>query len=271
VRVLTYDGVPVPGLNELVRTAVRLHPTPGTPGTDDSHFGGPLLWPAGEPWPACPVTRPADPDASDDDWSDGHPLDQSLPLMAAVAQFYRDDFPELPFPDGTDVLQVLFCPAGHDAKHYSGPAVRLIWRDSAEVTEIADLPEVSGDCLPIPCTFEPCSLDELPLTCDFPAATRAALGLPDGPVDEPEGWPELGRFSKIGGWTSWYATDRSELDCGTCGAQLRQTIAFATEEQDGACGCAPTEPVGWTLGRGGTLNVFTCPGDVRHPFKVRID
>ena len=196
MRVLTYDGVPVPGLNELVRTAVRLHPTPGTPGTDDSHFGGPLLWPAGEPWPACPVTRPADPDASDDDWSDGHPLDQSLPLMAAVAQFYRDD---------------------------------------------------------------------------FPAATRAALGLPDGPVDEPEGWPELGRFSKIGGWTSWYATDRSELDCGTCGAQLRQTIAFATEEQDGACGCAPTEPVGWTLGRGGTLNVFTCPGDVRHPFKVRID
>ncbi len=35
------------------RAATRLHPWPGNPGVRDSSVGGPLLWPAGEPWPMC--------------------------------------------------------------------------------------------------------------------------------------------------------------------------------------------------------------------------
>jgi hypothetical protein len=43
----------VPGLAPLARTTVRLHPRPGEPTAADSSIGGPLLWPEGEPWPAC--------------------------------------------------------------------------------------------------------------------------------------------------------------------------------------------------------------------------
>ncbi|MEU7995630.1 hypothetical protein AB0B83_09855 [Micromonospora sp. NPDC049060] len=42
-----------PGLEKLGRTATRLHPRPGAATAAMSHVGGPLLWPADEPWPTC--------------------------------------------------------------------------------------------------------------------------------------------------------------------------------------------------------------------------
>lgn len=42
-----------PQLAPLARTATRLHPRPGSPTPHDSSVGGPLLWPADEPWPHC--------------------------------------------------------------------------------------------------------------------------------------------------------------------------------------------------------------------------
>ncbi|MFJ9423682.1 hypothetical protein [Streptomyces sp. NPDC101249] len=42
-----------PALAGLVRPAVLLRPEPGAPGVLDSSVGGPLLWPAAEPWPVC--------------------------------------------------------------------------------------------------------------------------------------------------------------------------------------------------------------------------
>ncbi|GAB3714226.1 hypothetical protein GCM10027598_22210 [Amycolatopsis oliviviridis] len=277
MRQLTYDGVPIPGLNDLVRTAIRLHPAPGEPRPDESHFGGPLLWPSDEPWPECPVTWPPDPDASDDAWRSGHALDGPVPVMISAAQFFRDDFPELPFPEGTDVLQILFCPLDHDSPYHRGPAVRLVWRDSGEVGDIADPPpppeDAEADYLPEQCVFEPCSIDELPRLCDFPAETRAALGIPEGASDDPEGWPELDQYSKIGGWTAWSGSDRADLGCRECGEELRQTIALATEEHEVGCGCevVDDEPACWSFARRGVLNIFTCPADVTHPVKVRID
>ncbi|MEW2267655.1 hypothetical protein AB0913_34660, partial [Streptomyces sp. NPDC047868] len=40
-----------PQLAPLARTTTRLHPRPGSPTVRDSSVGGPLLWPADEPWP----------------------------------------------------------------------------------------------------------------------------------------------------------------------------------------------------------------------------
>lgn len=42
-----------PELAPLARAAIRLHPRPGSPSVGDSSVGGPLLWPAAEPWPHC--------------------------------------------------------------------------------------------------------------------------------------------------------------------------------------------------------------------------
>ncbi|MET9105370.1 hypothetical protein [Streptomyces zhihengii] len=46
-----------PELAPLARSVVRLHPRPGSPTVADSSVGGPLLWPAGEPWPHCEASH----------------------------------------------------------------------------------------------------------------------------------------------------------------------------------------------------------------------
>ncbi|TQL75627.1 hypothetical protein FB566_1136 [Stackebrandtia endophytica] len=42
-----------PELAEYARSAVRLHPRWGDPGIEQSSIGGPVRWPADEPWPTC--------------------------------------------------------------------------------------------------------------------------------------------------------------------------------------------------------------------------
>jgi hypothetical protein len=43
----------LPGLERFGRTTTRLHPRPAVVSFLDSHVGGPLRWPADEPWPVC--------------------------------------------------------------------------------------------------------------------------------------------------------------------------------------------------------------------------
>ncbi|MFG2000402.1 hypothetical protein ACGFNU_14735 [Spirillospora sp. NPDC048911] len=50
----------LPQLGPLARTATRLHPRLGAPTVHDSSVGGPLLWPAAEPWPHCDQLHPFD-------------------------------------------------------------------------------------------------------------------------------------------------------------------------------------------------------------------
>jgi hypothetical protein len=42
-----------PGIGAFAATATRLHPRRGRPQRRRSHVGGPLWWPADEPWPTC--------------------------------------------------------------------------------------------------------------------------------------------------------------------------------------------------------------------------
>lgn len=114
-----------PEIQAFARTATRLHPTPGAPTADESHIGGPLRWPDDEPWPHCQEPLPAG-------------IDTAGTAFVPVAQFFRRDFPGLPFPDGHDLLQLLWCPNAyeHDTHHhdYFAPLVRLVWRDSASLS-----------------------------------------------------------------------------------------------------------------------------------------
>jgi len=159
-----------PELRDYSATATRLHPRPGNPTSSDSSIGGPLLWPADEPWPICqdgrdhhvaPLRTPASvrrsreiyaaaqarADASgaryslsDEeraelpgyDFSEPRDLvDQPVPLVP-VAQLHRRDIPDFAGPADTDLLQVLWCPLGHPDEDYN-PRVRLYWRRSADV------------------------------------------------------------------------------------------------------------------------------------------
>ncbi|MEU0770348.1 MULTISPECIES: hypothetical protein [Streptomyces] len=188
-----------PQLAPLARTATRLHPRPGSPTLHDSSVGGPLLWPADEPWPYCdephdsraePVVhtpddvrilrrdraaaaerRRLDPEAPQ--WTPeeratwerlaNRPwFDGPIPLLP-VAQLYARDVP-FPRPPEADLLQVLWCPFDHETAH---PRTALFWRSSATVTHVLDAPPeppvVQRDCyLPEPCLFSPEQVTEYP-------------------------------------------------------------------------------------------------------------
>ena len=257
-----------PELTAYARTTVRLHPRRGAPGVRDSHIGGPLWWPAADPWPSCAGHRDVN----------GRSLGP-FPLVA-VAQFTAADFPEIPFPAGTDLVQLLWCPDWHEQPHPEGwgQACRLFWRRAADITEpLMEQPEPDEvweeDMVPLPCVLHPERVTEYPWHEELPPAL-AELDLPEEVTTVP-GY-------KLGGSMSWGVTDRPEtMTCGECGAPLELFLQFDTyeyepgdrfqplEERDldpgSEAGRAAREPVGMIVGRGGHAGLFVCAADPRHP------
>src|SRR3954468_3599301 len=88
-----------PELAPLAKQTIRLHPRPGPePPANASKLGGHILWPADEPWPLC-IEPEEDPDEPTEP-----PHDH---LYIPILQLRRDDIPEFPFRDGTDLFQLL--------------------------------------------------------------------------------------------------------------------------------------------------------------------
>ncbi|MFI1419734.1 hypothetical protein ACH4VX_17405 [Streptomyces sp. NPDC020731] len=167
-----------PQLAPLARTATRLHPRPGSPSPHDSSIGGPLLWPADEPWPYCEGShqwhRSEKPHSPDDvrEWrrigaqakhrpvddvgrtvftpeekatleriKAGRPHPEGPIALLPLAQLYARDIPDLrpPGGDGADLLQVLWCPCDHPPDKFM-PRTVLFWRRAAEVTDVLATP-----------------------------------------------------------------------------------------------------------------------------------
>ncbi|MEU6679065.1 hypothetical protein [Streptomyces sp. NPDC046925] len=176
-------------------TTTRLHPMPGDPAVTASSVGGPMLWPADEPWPVCTEVhkrggglRPADihrrrrvlAEAWDRAPSSG-PTEEERRLldelgrrhrisgvsdadplpMIGLAQLYRRDIPDLPAgPDGADLLQVFCCPFDAHGRYRCELLVHLRWRRSAEVGEVLASPPQppvvgSAGYVPEPCVLHP--------------------------------------------------------------------------------------------------------------------
>jgi len=218
------------GKENWARPAVLLNPLEGDPTDADSHIGGPMLWPIDDPWPWCDA--------------DGQPF-------VGAVQLYARDFPELPFPEGTDLLQVFLCTLDHDVP---GPDVRLVWRDSSSVVElIEEEPQPSEQeelYVPTLNVLEPIRYVEYPHASERPEELRDLPPTSDG--------------TKIGGWTAWHASGPLTFECPRCSAVQRQILSLGTYEPSG-------DDVEWIFGKEGNLNVFACPRDVRHAVQVHID
>lgn len=182
-----------PALAGYRRTSTRLHPRPGSPRADESSVAGPLLWPAGEPWPVCTAVHPkgsghrlsdvrlrrrilndawrraprSGPTAAEREVLDAlRPGPHAprigdadpIPLLAA-AQLFARDVPDLTGPDGCDLLQVLWCPFEAHGPDRTIDVV-LKWRRSQDVGEVLALmpePLVVGrpECVPNRCELHP--------------------------------------------------------------------------------------------------------------------
>ena len=79
-----------PELAGFSRTTTRLHPRRGEPTVTTSSIGGPLRWPADEPWPVCSTEYQVS-------WSEMAGHEPPNPLLP-IAQLYAADVPTIPFP-----------------------------------------------------------------------------------------------------------------------------------------------------------------------------
>ncbi|WP_331769827.1 DUF1963 domain-containing protein (plasmid) [Embleya sp. NBC_00888] len=262
------------------RMAVRLHPRAGEPGVRDSSVGGPPLWPADEEWPVCP---PGDPE--------GDP-------MVPVVQVFRRDVPQLPFPVGTDVLQVLWCACEHD--HYSPRAV-VRWRNSQVIGAVAARPPVpagaEADHVPQPCVVHPEEVVEYP-SWDLPEPADSAIRPRVDALFEETGWRYHYHLSyapgiKLGGYPGW-TQEPGWPDCGTCGARMEHLLTVASWEWDGEswrtwlpveerrsddgpdfprneAAEAGHNPHGLMLGDAGGVYIFECRACPGRPYAERFD
>ncbi|MEV4948991.1 hypothetical protein [Streptomyces sp. NPDC053755] len=204
-----------PRLAPLARTATRLHPRPGSPSVHDSSVGGPLLWPADEPWPHCdrphdrraarvlrspddirtmrrirraaaerrlrdphaPVATPGESE-TEQQFGAGRPwFDGPIPMLP-VAQLYTQDVPLPVGPADADLLQVLWCPFDHETEH---PRTALFWRSSDTVTDILDTPPEPSVVqeawyVPEPCLLSPERISEYPDPLELGEELRQQLG-----------------------------------------------------------------------------------------------
>ncbi len=210
----------IPELAPLARTTTRLHPRLGTPSVFESSMGAKPLWPAGEAWPTCPGPHVGT--------YDEEPV-AAVPLL----QLFRRDVHQLPFPEGTDLLQVLWCPRDHDDfdRYPAGPKTSLYWRDSAVVSdvipEIPVTPAYHGQYM-----LQPCVLHPEPGVVEYPAGEF----MPEGrsrerlaELDEQLGCDAYTDLfaapgTKVGGWPR-YRQDPYWPECAGCSQRLEYLLS----------------------------------------------
>ncbi|MDG9716976.1 hypothetical protein [Streptomyces sp. DH24] len=286
---------PFPELAPLARTTVRLHPRAGDPTAADSSVGGPLLWPADEPWPVCPDhgepwqrgvvpeeirqrrgilaeawarPRPAGTDlltAEEREVVDRASEDRRVPVegpspLIPVAQLYARDVPGLPRPAGTDLLQVLWCPYDHVGDYL--PRTELRWRTAADVTDPLDDvpgPPVVGndDYLPEPCVLHPEPVTEYPAPHELPGELADRIGAWEDD-QELAYQSDLGVAPgcKVGGHAPWSFSDPFPMTCAECGGEVRPLLTIDGSEWDGGSGSwRPVEDTGTDTAHDTHLNI----------------
>ncbi|GAA1533179.1 hypothetical protein GCM10009827_058960 [Dactylosporangium maewongense] len=252
----------VPALAAYARQTVRLHPRPGAPTAADSSLGGPLAWPLGEPWPYCHPGR----------WD--HTFDDAprepVPFVP-VLQVYARDAPQLPYPPGTDLLQVTWCPFDHNP--YSAPIPRLDWRDSAGFHQPAAIPvphhASPRTTVPAPCSVSPEPVLEYPswdLPRDLYYAIRSAT-----PYDF-DAELSVAPGTKLGGYPSWCQLPEWPA-CPACGTTMEHLATVASLECDPGgerwlpAGSRLRQPSGLMLGDVGSIYLFTCTACPHRPYE----
>ncbi|WP_433549271.1 DUF1963 domain-containing protein [Streptomyces sp. CA-294286] len=237
----------------LTRVATLLNAEPGEPGSRASSLGGPLLWPADEPWPHC---------AQEDHWTYpvGGSLDPIVPgsvPMVPILQLFARDVPEVPFPPDKDLLQLVWCALNHDeGPHLVVP--RLYWRREADVEErglLAEAPVAGGgeyDEYNVPqegrCTLSPSTAQDFPSRHD----------LPDGLRDTADTQERLSEShlvaTKLGGWPCW--TQPGDWPECPAGHRMEHLLTVTGDIQLGDCG---------------GIYFFLCRQCPDHPWDARSD
>ncbi|WP_204357704.1 MULTISPECIES: hypothetical protein [unclassified Streptomyces] len=217
----------IPELAGLARETTLPYPRSGEPGVRDSSIGGPLLWPAGEPWPLCAEPGHWKPLRTPTEVVGPEPV-----AMVPIVQLYARDVPELPFPAGTDVLQVVWCPLIHD-DHGDTALPKVYWRSEqklaagAVLSERPEPYEYEEEFTPRPCTVAPTRAVEYP-NADLPGSLTRKLSRRFEEIEVETGFSYYETAttlqSKVGGYPSW-AQGPQWPDC-RCGRRMEHLLSL---------------------------------------------
>jgi hypothetical protein len=218
--------------------------------------------------------------------------------MVALLQLHAADAPSIAFPDGADLLQVLWCTHSHfpddlpaSPSHY-GPAPLVVWRRASDVHDVlAQIPAPpagasEGFYLPRPCVLAPEQVVDYPDPGDLPDALRDRVEAWSDALEAERGlsyWADLSAAPgwKTGGWPSWLE-EPSRPTC-QCGAGMTLLLSIATSEWGGRSWRPPEDrhypdqgiegvhvsvPTDVMVGNHGDMHLFWCPRDYRHPLQA---
>ncbi len=261
----TLDFTTIEAFQKTARTAVRLHPRRAQEplpnhvskigGATDlvDRLGGGILWPAEEAWPVCK--------------HDGRAL---IPIL----QLLKHDFPELDFPKGRDVFQLLWCPERHDDFDW-GPVAEVFWRASQDIDVVAqplDLLDIVNSenemLVPYECELNPERIVEFDTSSDAYEIIEQLETESLEPVD----YQPIAPGCKIGGYPD-FAQDPYYPPCEVSGQPMEHLLSIADHEFDGSSyrrwmtkedwprrdenDPSICEPTGIIIGGGGYFHVFT--------------
>jgi hypothetical protein len=222
-------GVEIPELRDRAVVTTRLHPRLGeTEELGASKLGGKILWPEDEPWPVCP--------------------EHDAPLVAAL-QLRKTDVPDMPFPEGTDLFQLLWCPNEHgEMEPEEMFAHRVFWRAANEIKQpLAKIPrpdEIDEGYEPLPCVLHPERVTEYPHIRSLPEELEEKVEEVLEPlVEQTEKWDideplaiyayllSVADGTKVGGHVNWIQDDETP-EC-ECGREMEHLLTVASLEFDG--------------------------------------
>jgi hypothetical protein len=156
----------IPAFAPLAKTTTRLHPQRAV--VSDlaaSKLGGTFLWPRSEPWPRCNDSRHHTGVGGRKSATQG-----VFPSLVGLIQLNARDFPQIPFREGTDLFQLLWCPSTEDVHddRYLFPKLFAYWRNSKTVSDplpenpLTDFMETIHNHFPVSCQFFPETVQEFP-------------------------------------------------------------------------------------------------------------
>ncbi|KRV49618.1 hypothetical protein AQ490_20080 [Wenjunlia vitaminophila] len=281
-----------PEVADLARPTTLLYPRAGRPSVHASSMGGPLLWPADEPWPHCrapdhyrPLRQPVE------------TVGPEAVALVPVLQLYAREVPDLLVPTGSDLLQMLWCPLMHPPSHAPSPVLRW-WRTSDIVmgpllTQPPPPWEYDEQCVPRPCVVHPTRATEYP-GWDLPGELGQVVRRHSAEIEETLGlsyWDAaVATQTKVGGYPGW--TQPPDWPVCGCGRRMEHLLTVHSREpamgdpwlpEEDRVGSGPMwrRPVapdveprigpGLSLGDMGGVYVFVCTVCPGSPYEHRYD
>ncbi|MCO6008916.1 DUF1963 domain-containing protein [Actinoallomurus purpureus] len=188
-----------------------------------------MLWPRSQPWPYC----------GDDHPPTGYAPPHAGPQpLVPVLQLFAADVPELPFPAGKDVLQLLWCPFDHEAGYVPRP--ELFWQDGSMRGPVLSAPPrpegAREEYLPDPCVLHPERVVEYP-NWDLPEELADELEERFEELEDGTEWSYWAHLSvapgiKVGGYPSW-TQEPFWPSCTRCGRRMDHLLTVKSAEFDG--------------------------------------